>query len=267
VKRTQIRQAAMLAEAADARNEIDHGSPDGDLLILLEDSICELSAADRELIVRRFYRQESFVQLGESLQISADAARKRVNRVLLDLQRLMLRDGWDSIPETLFAALKQSSSAAVDAAKAAIRHKRIDEIVKGTVTMVELQEALEFSVVSAEFFVKDVEANIAFFEKLGFRRRYVESVDAMGRIPRASLVAGVGRIWLRRADESEGTRPSPGVTLFFWIDGGAEGLIAHRKRIVDEGVSVSTFTDDISLRNFTVVTPDGYTIGFFMQYR
>ena len=64
-----------------------------------------------------------------------------------------------------------------------------------------------------------------------------------------------------------GTRPAPGVTLYFWVDGGGDALQAHRKRIADEGVAVSPFTDDISLRNFTVTTPDGYSIGFFTQYR
>ena len=84
---------------------------------------------------------------------------------------------------------------------------------------------------------------------------------------RASHRGGNGRIWLRRADDSEGTRPTPGITLYFWIEGGAEGLRAHRDRIASRGVAVSPFFDDIGLRNFTVTTPDSYRIGFFAQYR
>jgi RNA polymerase sigma factor (sigma-70 family) len=269
VRRSRLRQVERegLAEPSAAQNDGDDIASDGALLILMEDSIAQLPVIEREMIVRRFYQRESFVQIGDALKITADAARKRVGRALLKVRSLMVRDGVDAIPDTFLAGLKQTASADPGVGKAAVNHKRIDSIAKGTVDMVEQAKACEYPVVSAEFFVSDVDANLEFFEKLGFRRRYVEVVDAMGRVPRASLVAGVGRIWLRRAAESDGTRPMPGVTLYFWVDGGADALLAHRKRIADEGVVVSPFTDDISLRNFTVTTPDGYSIGFFTQYR
>ena len=75
------------------------------------------------------------------------------------------------------------------------------------------------------------------------------------------------RIWLRRASDADGTRPAPGMTLYFWINGGAEALMAHRTAIAAQGVEVSPFFDDISLRNFTVISPDGYSIGFFTQFK
>ena len=266
VRRSRLRQVERdgLAEPAVLQN--NEVAAEGALLILMEDSIAQLPAAEREMIVRRFYQRESFVQIGNALSITADAARKRVSRALLEIRSLMVRDGVEAIPDTFLADLEQSASVGRPIGKAAVNHERIDTLAKGTVDMVEQAKACEYPVVSAEFFVSDVDANLEFFEKLGFRRRYVEAVDAMGRIPRASLVAGVGRIWLRRAAESDGTRPTPGVTLYFWVDGGADGLLAHRKRIAGEGVVVSPFTDDISLRNFTVTTPDGYSIGFFTQY-
>jgi RNA polymerase sigma factor (sigma-70 family) len=269
VRRTRLRQGERegLAHRARVYDRAEDISPEGGLLILMEDSIAQLPAVEREMIVRRFYQRESFVQIGDALNITSEAARKRVSRALAATKDLMVRDGLDAIPDAFLAGLNQSASAAPLSGKAAANNRRINSIAKGTVDMVEQAKACEYSVVSAEFFVKDVEANLEFFEKLGFRRRYVETVDAMGRVPRASLVAGVGRIWLRRAAESDGTRPSPGVTLYFWVDGGADGLLAHRKRIAEEGVVVSPFTDDISLRNFTVTTPDGYSIGFFTQYR
>ena len=134
--------------------------------------------------------------------------------------------------------------------------------------MIQQAEAIDFTIWSAEFFVKDVEANLDFFEKLGFWRHFIDSPDAMGRIPRASLRGGkTARIWLRRASESEGTRPTPGVTLFFWIDGGADALTAHRDAILSQGVKPSPFFDDVTLRNFTVTSPDGYTVGFFTAYK
>src|SRR5207248_11470379 len=137
---------------------------------------------------------------------------------------------------------------------------------KRTIPMIAEAQALGFAAVSAEFYVKDVEANLDFFEKLGFKRRWTETPDPMGRLPRASLRGGVGRIWLRRADDAEGTRPTPGVVIYFWIEGGSDGLTVHRNRIAAQGVAVSPFFDDHALRNFTVTTPDGYAIGFFTQY-
>jgi RNA polymerase sigma factor (sigma-70 family) len=266
VRRSQMRRAER-EEAARTRGDADVFSPDGALLLLMEDSIAQLGAEDRELIVRRFYQRESFAEIGDGMKISAEAARKRVGRVLTDIRALMVRDGVDAIPDEMLAGLDETALTGARVCKTAAQQKRINLIAKGTVDMVEEAKACEYPVVSAEFFVKDVESNLEFFEKLGFRRRYVEAVDGMGRVPRASLVAGVGRIWLRRAAESDRTRPMPGVTLYFWVEGGAEGLLAHRKRIADAGVVVSPFTDDISLRNFTVTTPDGYSIGFFTQYR
>jgi RNA polymerase sigma factor (sigma-70 family) len=269
VRRSQSRRAEheILAQTERARRQSDVTALNDSLLILLEDSIAQLPDIEREMIVRRFYQRESFVQIGDALNTTAEAARKRVNRALVEIKTLMIQDGVDAIPDAFLAGLDPSSLDVRHMGKATVNHQRIDSIAKGTVDMVEQSKACEYPVVSAEFFVKDVEANLEFFEKLGFRRRYVETADPIGRVPRASLVAGAGRIWLRRAAESDGTRPSPGVTLFFWIDGGADGLLAHRKRIADEGVAVSPFTDDISLRNFTVATPDGYSIGFFTQYR
>lgn len=266
VRRSQMRRAGHEG-AIHPHKDCDDSDQGGSLLLLMEDSIAELPVAEREMIVRRFYQRESFAEIGDWLNITTEAARKRVSRALLDLRSVMLRDGVDVIPESFLEGLIQIAPASHNTGKTVVRQTRIESIAKGTVVMVETAKSCDYSVISAEFFVKNVEANLEFFEKLGFRRRYVEAVDAMGRVPRASLVSGAGRIWLRRADESEGTRPSPGVTVFFWVDEGAEGIIAHRKRIADEGVIVSPFTDDISLRNFTVTTPDGYTIGFFTQYR
>jgi hypothetical protein len=134
--------------------------------------------------------------------------------------------------------------------------------------MMQQAEATDFTVWSAEFFVTDVDVNLDFFEKLGFRRHFIDTPDAMGHIPRASLRGGqTARIWLRRASQTEGTRPTPGVTLFFWIDGGAEALTAHRDTIAAQGLKPSAFFDDVSLRNFTVTSPDGYSIGFFTAYK
>jgi RNA polymerase sigma factor (sigma-70 family) len=258
-ERRTVRRCSPQASAA-ARQELQ---VDAGLLVLLEDCIAQLPVAMRELIVRRFYRRESLGEIGEGMKISTEAARKRVSRAVAEIREMMVRDGVGEIPEMFLEGLGEANGGAAGGKS---DRERVQSIAKGTVAMVEQVQASAYPVMSAEFFVKDVEVNLEFFEKLGFRRRWAETPDAMGRVPRASLVGGVARIWLRRAEEAEGTRPAPGVNLFFWVEGGAEGLIAHRKRIEEEGVTVSGFFDDHTLRNFTVTTPDGYSIGFFSQY-
>jgi RNA polymerase sigma factor (sigma-70 family) len=235
------------------------------LLLLLEDTIAQLPPIDRDAIVRRFYQQQDFAGIGVALNITPEAARKRLTRALANIRTLMLRDNVEAIPDELLSVMGEDAKP--QAAEAKVEPKRIWSLAKGTMDMVEQSQTMEFSVMSAEFYVSDVEANLDFFEKLGFRPRWSESPDAMGRLPRASLAAGAARIWLRRASETDNTRPSPGVAMYFWIEGGADALTAHRAAIAAQGVTVSPFFDDHTLRNFTVTTPDGYRIGFFTSYR
>ncbi len=239
---------------------------DGELVGLLESTIARLPASDRDAVVRRFFLGENFTAIAHSLAISPEAAHKRVTRALAAIRQLLLQDGIEAIPDELIGKMKITADARAPLIRTG-RRKRIDLLAKGTIAMAEQAKISEFPVVSAEFCVKDVETNIDFFQKLGFQPRWRETPDAMGRLPRASLVGGAGRIWLRRASDAEGSRPSPGVGLFFWINGGPQALTAHRSAIAAEAIQVSPFADDHTLRNFTVTTPDGYTIGFFPNYR
>lgn len=283
--RTRTRQARRVDGASHFAASLATRSPsqattrpilDDPTLLLLEDAIAGLPRRDRELLVRRFYGGESFEHIARSSKaVSADALRKRAARALTRLRQWMLREGVDVLPEELIAAHVAPGPAAAGDASARdrlqrrerSRDSRVLTLAEGTTIMAEQQKQTDFPVVSAEFYVKDVEANVAFFEKLGFTPRWREQADAMGRLPRASLAGGAGRIWLRRADETESTRPSPGVAMFFWINGGPDALVAHRSTIAAAGVPVSPFADDHTLRRFTVTTPDGYEIGFFTSYR
>ena len=124
-----------------------------------------------------------------------------------------------------------------------------------------------YNLISVEYLVRDVEANLAFFEKLGFPKRWLDQPDAGGRLPRASLTAGaMGKIWVRRAADASEIRPSASINPFFWVDGGPDALVAHRKRIAESGVPVTPIVDEHALPNFSVTTPDGYSICFFTQY-
>jgi RNA polymerase sigma factor (sigma-70 family) len=270
LRRSQSRQAELeeLAGPARVRENADGFSSDGALLLLLEDSIAQLPAVEREMIVGRFYRRQSFAEIGAAMGISAEAARKRVSRSLAETKHLMLRDGDEAIPDALLMNFRKPSRTGRLAEKQATDSKRIDVIVKETIAMADEQPPPQggYQMISVEFLVRDVEANLDFFEKLGFPRRFIDKPDATGRVPRASLTAGqMGKIWIRRTSESE-IHPSPSINVFFWIDGGPEKLIAHRKKIADSGVPVTSIIDEYRLPNFNVTTPDGYSIAFFTQY-
>jgi RNA polymerase sigma factor (sigma-70 family) len=270
LRRSKARQTHLerLAGTARATEDQTETVAEGPLLVLMEDSIAQVSAVEREMIVRRFYRNQSFTQIGLALNTTAEAARKRVSRSLARIKKLMLQDGVDAIPDALLLDVKRSTTGSSDRAKRAMNKKQIDSILKDKIAMAEQNAppAGGYQLISAEFLVRDVEANLEFFENLGFPRRFVDTPDSNGRIPRASLTAGkLGKIWIRRALESE-IHPSPSINVFFWIDGGPQGLIAHRRKIADKGVAVSPVIDEHSLPNFNVTTPDGYSIAFFTQY-
>ncbi len=270
LRRSQAREAELggLADSAKARNDEGNAASDGPLLLLMEDSIAQLPAMQREMIVRRFYRRQSFAEIAGALKVSAEAARKRISRTLLEIKNLMLRNGSNAIPDEFLMSLNNSASGGSCRSTRTMNSKRINSIVKEKIAMAEQQGLTEggHQLISAEFLVKDVEANLQFFEKLGFPRRFIDQLDADGRVPRASLTAGkMGKIWIRRAADGE-IRPSPSINVFFWVDGGPEGLISHRKKISDQGVPVTPIIDEHGLPNFNVTTPDGYSIAFFTQY-
>lgn len=239
--------------------------PDVELLALLEDTIALLPVNERDAVVRRFYQRQDYAGIGAALGISAEAARKQIGRSLIKLRSIMLHDNVDVIPDSLLERIEREDRAVGRTAEMAINQLRANALAKGTMDMVEEAQDMGFAVMSAEFYVKDVETNLDFFEKLGFKRRWLDTPDAMGRLPRASLRGGNGRIWLQRAGADEGTQPTPGVRLFFWIEGGSDALANHRNRIAARGVTVGPFFEDISLKSFSVKSPDGYTIGFFAQ--
>jgi RNA polymerase sigma factor (sigma-70 family) len=251
LRRTIVRRTRHEAKAGMLRQVREQypDPPEDELLMLLEDAISQLPMADRDVLVKRFYQGASLSSIGSALGISADAARKRITRALEVVRTFMIHDGADALPGDLLQSIGPLPAARKRLGRPPGNSERVNVLAKGTMIMVTQAEAIDFTVVSAEFFVKDVEANLDFFEKLGFRRHYTEPLDAMGRMPRASLRGGsTARIWLRRASESEGTRPQPGVGLFFWIKGGVEALAIHRNSIAGQGVPVSQFFDDISLR-------------------
>ncbi|MDB5325669.1 MAG: hypothetical protein JWM57_1238 [Phycisphaerales bacterium] len=64
-----------------------------DLAPMLDDAVASLSPADREAILLRFYRQLTYVEIGDALHLSEDAARKRVDRAVEKLRGTLNRRG------------------------------------------------------------------------------------------------------------------------------------------------------------------------------
>jgi RNA polymerase sigma factor (sigma-70 family) len=255
LRRTQTRLVNLvpLTEPIGRRRDPPNFLADHDLIALMEDCIAQLPCPERELIIRRYYRHQNLDEVGKAADISADAARKRIARALLAVRSSMLRDV-DSIPDALLADF--------DPPRAPVRR-----LMPNREVVMDQPVSGGFNLISVEFLVRDVEENLQFFETLGFPRRWLDKPDADGKLPRASLTAGaMGKVWIRRVAQGEQISPSPSINPFFWVDGGPEALVQHRKRIADQGVSVSAIIDEYALPNYAVTTPDGYAVRFFTQY-
>jgi len=70
-----------------------------------------LSAADREAVLLRYYRQASHRQIAEQFRISEDTAEKRVNRALDKLRKIFAKQGVTLSAVALTGALTASASA------------------------------------------------------------------------------------------------------------------------------------------------------------
>jgi RNA polymerase sigma factor (sigma-70 family) len=264
IRRTRMRQARH-ETATSELPRAEANVADDARMTLLEDTIAQLPPRDREAVVRRFYQCESFAEVGRALGITEEAARKRVTRILRRCRVSLSLEGIDARPMALLDGRASLPQAPPYARASAGNLQEIERVAKGAMNMVQQTEAMQFAVMTAEFVVRSVEDNLDFFEKLGFRRHYVETLDAGGVAPRASLRGGHARIWLRRATKENS--PSPGVVVYVWLDGGEQAVIRHRETIAAQGVAVNQFFYDGTLMNFTVTSPDGYAIGFFSTYK
>ncbi|MEO6567891.1 MAG: sigma-70 family RNA polymerase sigma factor [Opitutaceae bacterium] len=79
---------------------------------VLDAAMLELDDTDRDAVLRRFFSGESFAAIGDALELSHDAARKRVDRALDRLHGLLARRGVTSSASALGLALSQHAVAA-----------------------------------------------------------------------------------------------------------------------------------------------------------
>lgn len=72
---------------------------------LLDDLVLELKTDDREAVVLRFFQQQTFAEIGSTLRLTEEAARKRVDRALDKLRAGLARRGVTSSTAMLALAL------------------------------------------------------------------------------------------------------------------------------------------------------------------
>lgn len=82
---------------------------------LLDDALVTLKPDEREAIVLRFFSGRTFSEIGATLTLSEEAARKRVDRALEKLHATMLRRGVTSTVAALGGALSAASVQPVSA--------------------------------------------------------------------------------------------------------------------------------------------------------
>ena len=82
---------------------------------LLDEAMDELSEADREIVVLRFFARRRFADIGVALRLSEDAARMRVERALEKLRAHLARRGVTSTAAALTAALSTQAMVAAPA--------------------------------------------------------------------------------------------------------------------------------------------------------
>ncbi len=86
---------------------------------VLDTTMDELSSADREAVLLRFFQGRPFAEIGAALGLSEDAARKRVDRALDKLGGLLGRRGIGSTSAALAALLASETISAAPATLAA----------------------------------------------------------------------------------------------------------------------------------------------------
>ena len=100
---------------AQLMRDIDANSTSADwdkMRPVLDTALDELSIRDREAVLLRFFRGQSFAEVGESLSITADAARMRVERALDKLRAGLNRRGVSSTTAVLALVFANQATAA-----------------------------------------------------------------------------------------------------------------------------------------------------------
>jgi RNA polymerase sigma factor (sigma-70 family) len=121
VVRAETRRRHREQESLVMNDRSDHGVvTDTDTLrFLLDELLSKLSEMDRDAIALRYFEQRSLADVGSTLRLSPDAARKRVDRALEKIREMLARRGITSTAAALAIALEQQAAVAAPAGLAA----------------------------------------------------------------------------------------------------------------------------------------------------
>jgi RNA polymerase sigma factor (sigma-70 family) len=125
--RIEFRRRVRETEAAKMREQqVPRGSendPWNELASTLDELVGRLKSHDRQAVLLRFYERKTFPEIGQTMQISEEAARKRVSRAVEQLRQLYagkgVAVGAAALAASLTANLTQPVSAAVIAGASA----------------------------------------------------------------------------------------------------------------------------------------------------
>jgi RNA polymerase sigma factor (sigma-70 family) len=97
-------------DAAYAMKEVSHPEPAeldwSRLAPVLDDGMHALGETDRQAILLRFFERKRLAQVGEALGLTEDAARKRIDRAIEKLRRIILQHGLPLSTAALAVALE-----------------------------------------------------------------------------------------------------------------------------------------------------------------
>ncbi len=115
--RNEQRRRRREQEAVAMQTQNQSSPPAPELAPHLDDALQQLSARERNAVLLRFYEERSIPEVGASLGISEEAAKKRVTRGLEKLRQFFSRRGTQITSAAFIAALTQETTkAAVNAA-------------------------------------------------------------------------------------------------------------------------------------------------------
>jgi RNA polymerase sigma factor (sigma-70 family) len=113
-RREREREAASMNGVEDANPTFEQLTP------LLDGAIGSLSARDRDAVVMRYFDSRHYESVASSLELTKDAAQKRVSRALKKLRRYFERRGVTVSTAMLGAVLAAQSTTAVPASLAGV---------------------------------------------------------------------------------------------------------------------------------------------------
>jgi RNA polymerase sigma factor (sigma-70 family) len=145
-RREQARRRKHEKEAAAMREQasMPPDEPQWEQLApILDELVARLRSSDRQAVLLRFYEQKTFPEIGTTLLISEEAARKRVSRAIEQLRGLFARKGVTMGATTLAAAMAANVAGTAGAAglsfavgsTLAVQSGTTAAIVKGASTM------------------------------------------------------------------------------------------------------------------------------------